>query len=137
MTDTEARDEAAEKYVEHRLPESRYLITERHYATYGFVSGWDACSERDAERIADLESLANAYLEGADEWEESFHQAKALEKAAIQKWKRQEERIKKLEIALKLVLCSTSMLIGQDEHDWRTCDQPSCTFARTVLDEKP
>ena len=40
-------------------------------------------AERD-----EAKGLADAYLEGSAEWEESFHQAKALEKAAIQKGQR-------------------------------------------------
>jgi len=54
------------------------------YKDGGLADRLDAVTkERD-----EAKGLADAYLEGSAEWEESFHQAKALEKAAIQKGQR-------------------------------------------------
>lgn len=91
---TEDRNEALRRREElksdlHVLNNEKLLLAEQ-------VSHLTA--ERD-----EAKQYASAIEEGSAEWEESFHQAKALEKAAVEKWQRYRaernclsERVKRL-----------------------------------------
>ena len=45
-----------------------------------------------------------------------------------------EARLREVRTALRMVLGST--LMEADDHDWMTCEQPSCVMARSALGVK-